>query len=126
MRPRSQHPGCSCQQALPRTRRPESSRCRHRAACHRLACAAPVASRAAHGLAAPPSTLRHWTAARPGSLDPVLDAGSGYLCQMEPVAHYGLRNGEKVNSVTIKWTDGSSDNFNIDELNKTYVFRKGI
>ena len=55
-----------------------------------------------------------------------IDAGSGYLCQMEPVAHYGLRNGEKVNSVTIKWTDGSSDNFNIDELNKTYVFRKGI
>ena len=55
-----------------------------------------------------------------------IDAGSGYLCQMEPVAHYGLRNGEKVNSVTIKWTDGSSDNFNIDELNKTYTFRKGI
>ena len=55
-----------------------------------------------------------------------IDAGSGYLCQMEPVAHYGLRNGEKVNSVTIKWTDGSLDNFNIDELNKTYIFRKGI
>ena len=36
-----------------------------------------------------------------------IDAGSGYLCQMEPVAHYGLRNGEKVNSVTIKSTDGS-------------------
>ena len=55
-----------------------------------------------------------------------IDAGSGYLCQMEPVAHYGLRNGEKVNSVTIKWTDGSSDNFKIKQLNKTYVFRKGI
>ena len=55
-----------------------------------------------------------------------IDAGSGYLCQMEPVAHYGLRNGEKVNSITIKWTDGSSDNFNINQLNKTYVFRKGI
>ena len=55
-----------------------------------------------------------------------IDAGSGYLCQMEPVAHYGLRNGEIVNSVTIKWTDGSSDNFNINQLNKTYIFRKGI
>ncbi|GIS10320.1 MAG: hypothetical protein CM15mP114_11020 [Alphaproteobacteria bacterium] len=55
-----------------------------------------------------------------------IDAGSGYLCQMEPVAHYGLRSGEKVNNVTIKWTDGSSDNFNINQLNKTYVFRKGI
>ncbi len=55
-----------------------------------------------------------------------IDAGSGYLCQMEPVAHYGLRNGEKVNSVTIRWTDGSSNNFNINQLNKTYVFQKGI
>ncbi len=55
-----------------------------------------------------------------------IDAGSGYLCQMEPVAHYGLRKDEKVKSVTIKWTDGSSNNFKINELNKTYVFSKGI
>ena len=55
-----------------------------------------------------------------------IDAGSGYLCQMEPFAHYGLRKGEKVQSVTIKWTDGSSNNFKINELNKTYTFRKGI
>ena len=55
-----------------------------------------------------------------------IDAGSGYLCQMEPVAHYGLRKDEKVKSVTIKWTDGSSDNFKINRLNKTYVFSKGI
>ena len=51
-----------------------------------------------------------------------IDAGSGYLCQMEPVAHYGLRNGEKVNSVTIKWTDGSSDNFNINQLKQNLCF----
>ena len=25
-----------------------------------------------------------------------VDAGSGYLCQMEPVAHYGIREGEKI------------------------------
>ena len=55
-----------------------------------------------------------------------IDAGSGYLCQMEPVAHYGLRKNEKVESVTIKWTDGSSNNFKIDKLNKTYTFRKDI
>ena len=55
-----------------------------------------------------------------------IDAGSGYLCQMEPVAHYGLRKGEKVKSVTIKWTDGSSDDFRINQLNKTYIFKKGI
>ena len=46
-----------------------------------------------------------------------IDSGSGYLCQMEPVAHYGLRKGEKVKSVTIKWTDGSSDDFRINQLN---------
>ena len=55
-----------------------------------------------------------------------IDAGSGYLCQMEPVAHYGLRKEEEVKSVTIKWTDGSSDNFKINQLNKTYVFSKDI
>ena len=55
-----------------------------------------------------------------------IDAGSGYLCQMEPIAHYGLRINEKVESVTIKWTDGSSNNFKIDKLNKTYIFKKDI
>ena len=29
------------------------------------------------------------------SLAKTIDAGSGYLCQMEPVAHYGIREGEK-------------------------------
>ena len=38
-----------------------------------------------------------------------IDAGSGYLCQMEPVAHYGLRQGERITSITIRWTDGSDD-----------------
>ena len=33
-----------------------------------------------------------------------IDAGSGYLCQMEPVAHYGIRNNEKNFKVEIKWT----------------------
>ncbi len=54
-----------------------------------------------------------------------IDAGSGYLCQMEPVAHFGIRNSEKVKSVTIRWTDGSLDNFKINQLNKTYIFKKG-
>lgn len=35
----------------------------------------------------------------------VVDAGSGYLCQMEPVAHFGL--GDAVpESVTVCWPDG--------------------
>ncbi len=48
-----------------------------------------------------------------------IDAGSGYLCQMEPIAHYGIRDSEKINSVKIIWTDGSSQSLKIKELNKT-------
>ena len=48
-----------------------------------------------------------------------IDAGSGYLCQMEPVAHYGIREREKNISVKIVWTDGSSQSIKINELNKT-------
>ena len=48
-----------------------------------------------------------------------IDAGSGYLCQMEPVAHYGIRDSEKNISVKIVWTDGSSQLIEINELNKT-------
>jgi hypothetical protein len=48
-----------------------------------------------------------------------IDAGSGYLCQMEPVAHYGIRESEKNISVKIVWTDGSSQSLNINEFNKT-------
>ena len=48
-----------------------------------------------------------------------IDAGSGYLCQMEPVAHYGIRKSEKNISVKIVWTDGSSQLLKINEFNKT-------
>ena len=48
-----------------------------------------------------------------------IDAGSGYLCQMEPVAHYGIRDSEKNISVKIVWTDGSSQSLQINEFNKT-------
>ena len=48
-----------------------------------------------------------------------IDAGSGYLCQMEPIAHYGIREGEKNISVKIVWTDGSSQSLKINEFNKT-------
>ncbi len=48
-----------------------------------------------------------------------IDAGSGYLCQMEPVAHYGIRESEKNISVKIVWTDGSSQLIKINEFNKT-------
>eukprot|EP00441_Pelagodinium_beii_P034589 CAMPEP_0197635214 /NCGR_PEP_ID=MMETSP1338-20131121/11088_1 /TAXON_ID=43686 ORGANISM="Pelagodinium beii, Strain RCC1491" /NCGR_SAMPLE_ID=MMETSP1338 /ASSEMBLY_ACC=CAM_ASM_000754 /LENGTH=611 /DNA_ID=CAMNT_0043207223 /DNA_START=51 /DNA_END=1883 /DNA_ORIENTATION=- len=38
----------------------------------------------------------------------VIDAGSGYLCQMEPVAHFGLGSSTLVESVTVTWPDGAS------------------
>ena len=53
-----------------------------------------------------------------------IDAGSGYLCQMEPVAHYGLRDGETVKSVTIRWTDGTEAVLDAMAENTTHTIRK--
>jgi hypothetical protein len=36
-----------------------------------------------------------------------IDAGSGYLCQMEPVAHFGLGSLQQVERVVVRWPDGS-------------------
>ena len=55
-----------------------------------------------------------------------IDAGSGYLCQMEPVAHYGLRDGEKIENVSIKWTNGKIDTFEVKDINNTLEFKQGI
>ena len=53
-----------------------------------------------------------------------IDSGSGYLCQMEPVAHYGIRNGEKDFQVQIKWTNGKINNYKITSIGKTYIFQE--
>ena len=53
-----------------------------------------------------------------------IDAGSGYLCQMEPVAHFGIREGEKDLEILIKWTDGKTQSFKINELNKEIIIKK--
>ena len=37
-----------------------------------------------------------------------IDAGSGYLCQMEPVAHFGLGPFRQVDRIGIVWPDGAS------------------
>ncbi|XP_073328133.1 cartilage acidic protein 1a isoform X3 [Pagrus major] len=37
----------------------------------------------------------------------IIDGGSGYLCEMEPVAHFGLGNDE-VTVLEVSWPDGSS------------------
>ena len=53
-----------------------------------------------------------------------IDAGSGYLCQMEPVAQYGLRENESNIKIEIKWTDGSTKKMDINNLNKTYQIKQ--
>ena len=53
-----------------------------------------------------------------------IDAGSGYLCQMEPVAHYGIRKNEKNFKVEIKWTKGTKKLFNVTELNQTITVKQ--
>lgn len=50
----------------------------------------------------------------------VIDGGSG-LCQMEPVAHFGLGRETRVDRVTVTWPDGSSLSFRDPDLNSTYV-----
>ncbi len=55
-----------------------------------------------------------------------IDAGSGYLCQMEPVAHYGLREGEIIKNITIKWTNGTIDSYKINDINNILEFKQGI
>ncbi|MDC2979358.1 FG-GAP-like repeat-containing protein [Pelagibacteraceae bacterium] len=55
-----------------------------------------------------------------------IDAGSGYLCQMEPVAHYGLREGEVIKNVSIKWTNGTVESYEITDINNTFEFKQGI
>jgi len=41
-------------------------------------------------------------------LTKLIDAGSGYLCQMEPVAHFGLGAAPNVRKLTVTWPDGTA------------------
>ena len=53
-----------------------------------------------------------------------IDAGSGYLCQMEPVAHYGIRKNEKDFKVEVKWTDGTKNLIKIKSLNQVITIKQ--
>jgi len=53
----------------------------------------------------------------------VIDAGSGYLCQMEPVAHFGLGS-KSPSSMTIevRWPDGVTRSFDVsNQINKQFT-----
>jgi ASPIC and UnbV/FG-GAP-like repeat len=50
-----------------------------------------------------------------------IDAGSGYLCQMEPVAHFGLGRCSRVDRLEVLWLDGAKatiDNPSTNQLIK--------
>ena len=53
-----------------------------------------------------------------------IDAGSGYLCQMEPVAHYGIRENEKNMKIQVRWTNGKTETISVNELNKTITLKQ--
>ena len=53
-----------------------------------------------------------------------IDSGSGYLCQMEPVAHYGIRKNEDDIKIQIKWTNGKVNTVSINELNQTITLKQ--
>jgi hypothetical protein len=44
----------------------------------------------------------------------VIDSGSGYLCQMEPVAHFGLGQTRRVEAISVQFPDGKVVNMEGD------------
>ena len=45
---------------------------------------------------------------------------------MEPIAHYGLRPGEVIKNISIKWANGTIDSYEINDTSKTLEFKQGI
>ena len=43
---------------------------------------------------------------------------------MEPVAHYGIRKNERNIKITVTWTNGEENTFEINELNKTLEIKQ--
>lgn len=50
-----------------------------------------------------------------------VDAGSGYLCQMEPVAHFGLGDTTSADSVNIHWPDGTSRHLHAPSVDQMHT-----
>ncbi len=53
-----------------------------------------------------------------------IDAGSGYLCQMEPVAHFGLGKNTEVPVAVIQWPDGSQVEATVPAIDGSYTITK--
>lgn len=54
----------------------------------------------------------------------LIDSGSGYLCQQEPVAHFGLGTATAVESVTIQWPDGVQHTVESPAIDKLHTVPK--
>ncbi len=50
-----------------------------------------------------------------------IDAGSGYLCQMEPVAHFGLGKSTTLPTVLVTWPDGATFTITSAPMNKLHT-----
>jgi len=50
----------------------------------------------------------------------VIDGGSGYLCQMEPVAHFGLGAVATVDEVRVTWPDGATATVSGPRVRRTF------
>jgi len=53
----------------------------------------------------------------------VIDGGSGYLCQMEPVAHFGLGDVKSIESVSVTWPDGARQVLKDIRINTKHIVK---
>lgn len=56
----------------------------------------------------------------------LIDSGSGYLCQQEPVAHFGLGTSTTITSVTIQWPDGVQHTIKAPVVDKLHTIPKPV
>merc|ERR1711907_29575 len=50
-----------------------------------------------------------------------IDPGSGYLCQQEPVAHFGIGSSSAISEIAITWVDGATKTLTSPEINNMIV-----
>jgi len=54
-----------------------------------------------------------------------VEAGGSYLSQNDLRLHFGLGNGEKIQSVEVRWSDGKTEKISGVEPNKIITFGQG-
>jgi hypothetical protein len=52
-----------------------------------------------------------------------IDGGSGYLCQMEPVAHFGLGQDDGPQRVSVRFSTGAMRELTIHGVDRTVTVR---